>query len=71
LGSLILTLTGLWAWNQSRDWDNEEEKRMIGKGEEGTRLTRLQARIFDLFDVSCFSRLSPLASLFLLPFTSI
>ncbi|KAA1066959.1 mitochondrial inner membrane protein required for protein import [Puccinia graminis f. sp. tritici] len=50
LGSLILTLSGIWAWSQTRDWDNEVERRMLGKGEDGTRLSRLQARLFDLFD---------------------
>ncbi|OAV94656.1 hypothetical protein PTTG_05142 [Puccinia triticina 1-1 BBBD Race 1] len=49
-GSLILTLTGIWAWNQGREWDNEAEKRMLGKDEDGTRSSRFQARLFDLFD---------------------
>ncbi|KAH9445200.1 hypothetical protein MJO28_005386 [Puccinia striiformis f. sp. tritici] len=49
-GTLIVTLTGVWAWSQGREWDNEDEKRILGKGEDGTRLTRSQARLFDLFD---------------------
>jgi len=49
-GSLVFALTGIWAWSQGREWDNDTEKRMLGKGEDGTRLSRFQARIFDLFD---------------------
>ncbi|MBW0481754.1 hypothetical protein O181_021469 [Austropuccinia psidii MF-1] len=49
-GSLILTLTGIWTWNQGREWDNETEKRMLGGGEDGDRLSRTRARFFDLFD---------------------
>lgn len=49
-GSLVFALTGIWAWSQGREWDNDTEKRMLGRGEDGTRLSRCQARIFDLFD---------------------
>lgn len=50
-GSLIIVATGLWVWSLGRDWDNEDEKRILGSGEEGDRLSRARARIFDLFDV--------------------
>lgn len=50
LGSLVLSFAGIWTWNQSRQWDDQVERRMLGKGEDGTRLTRLQARLLDLLD---------------------
>lgn len=49
-GSLVFIAVGLWGWSLGRDWDNEDEKRMLGGGEDGDRISRTRARLFDLFD---------------------
>ncbi|KAH9819595.1 HAD-like domain-containing protein [Melampsora americana] len=49
-GSLVFIAVGLWGWSLGREWDNEDEKRMLGGGEDGDRISRTRARLFDLFD---------------------
>ncbi|CAH7686617.1 HAD-like domain-containing protein [Phakopsora pachyrhizi] len=49
-GSLFLVVSSSWIWGLTREWDDEEERRRLGQGDDCDRLTRLRARLYDLSD---------------------